>query len=522
MKILNLKPVELTRYFPAFLSGFLMALAFPGVNFFPVAFIGLIPLFLLIEGMGKKERFFTGLLAGFIQYLILIHWFLPTMHTYGNLNILVAASALILLCLYFAVYFGLFSLIIGAFKTNSLFMPFFAACLWVALEYLRSYIFSGLPWCVTGYSQYLNHYFIQIADITGVYGVSFIIVLINGFAALAIINFKKDKKKVAISGVFILLTLVAVFSYGILRSRAIDAYIAEATQTKIAVVQGSISQDAKWDKRYVGDTIKTYSILSEKVSRDKPDLIVWPETALPFYYGLEKKFSDQVDVCVRQSRTNFLIGSPALKRTKDGVEYYNRAYMLNQLSMETGKYDKVHLVPFGEYVPLGKYLSFLGKLTAQSGDFTQGKKGTPPLQFGKSRTGVLICFEVIFPDLSRKFVQKGADILVTITNDAWFGKSSAAEQHFSMAVFRAIENRRSLARAANAGISGFIDPKGVVLQKSELFVEAGLVQDLPMMKIKSFYTIFGDVFAILCSIAIIVCFVVNILLIPRRERKALG
>ena len=141
------------------------------------------------------------------------------------------------------------------------------------------------------------------------------------------------------------------------------------------------------------------------------------------------------------------------------------------------------------------------------------------MEFGAGNAGVLICFEVAFPSLSRKFVQKGADVLVTITNDAWFGKSSAAEQHFSMAVFRAIENRRSFARAANTGISGFIDPKGIVREKSELFVEASLVHELPLLKIKSFYTIFGDVFAIFCSIAIVLCFVVNKLLMPKLKKK---
>ncbi|MCK5311017.1 MAG: apolipoprotein N-acyltransferase, partial [Desulfobacteraceae bacterium] len=176
MKILNLKPADLIHFFPVYLSGFLMALAFPGVNFYPLAFIGLVPLLIFIEKLGKKERFFAGLVAGFVHYLTLIHWFLPTMRTYGNLNMVVAGSALILMCLYFAIYFGLFSLIIGAFKINSLFMPFLAASLWVALEYLRSYIFSGLPWCITGYSQYLNNNFIQIADITGIYGISFFIV----------------------------------------------------------------------------------------------------------------------------------------------------------------------------------------------------------------------------------------------------------------------------------------------------------------------------------------------------------
>ncbi|MCK5541655.1 MAG: apolipoprotein N-acyltransferase [Desulfobacterales bacterium] len=524
MKSFNFNNNVLIRFFPAYLfpaclSGFLLALAFPGVNFYPIAFIGLVPLLVSIEKMEKKERFFAGLVAGFAHYLILIYWFLITMHTYGKLNIIIAGSALILMCLYFALYFAFFSLIIGFFKYNSLFMPFFAASLWVSLEYLRTYIFSGLPWGITGYSQYLNNYFIQIADITGVYGISFFIILINALVAMIVINLKKDNKKILLSGFYILIIFIAVFSYGITRNNKIETYIDKADNTKIAVIQGNIRQDVKWDKRYVSETLNKYFVLSEKVSKENPDLIVWPETALPFYYGFAKDLSGQVDVCVRKAKTNFLIGSPAFKKSKTKMEYYNRAYLLNRFSIETGKYDKIHLVPFGEYVPLGKYLSFLGKLTAQSGDFTQGEYDTQPLQFGAGNAGILICYEIIFPALSKNFVQKGADILITITNDAWFGNSSAAEQHFSTAVFRAIENRRSLARAANTGISGFVDPNGRVSEKSEIFVGASLVHDLPILKIKTFYTIFGDVFAIFCSIAIIICFVVNRILIPKLEKK---
>ncbi len=526
MQSFNFKQTVLLRFFPAYLfpacmSGFLLALSFPGVNFYPIAFVGLVPLFICIKELGNKERFFAGLVAGFVHYLILIHWFLTTMHTYGKLNIIIAGSALILLCLYFALYFAFFFLIIGLFKYNSLIMPFLAASLWVALEYLRTYIVTGLPWGITGYSQYLNTYFIQIVDITGIYGVSFFIILTNALVALIITNLKNDNKKVILSGIYVLIVFVAVFAYGIARNKKIDNHIAKADSTKIAVIQGNIRQDVKWDARYIQDTLNKYFVLSEKASKENPDLIVWPETALPFYYGFSRKLSEQVDVCVRKAKTKFLIGSPAFKRTKTGTEYYNRAYLLDRFSAEKGKYDKIHLVPFGEYVPLGKYLSFLGKLTAQSGDFTQGKYDSEPLDFSAGKAGVLICFEIIFPALSRNFVQRGADVLLTITNDAWFGRSSAAEQHFSMAVFRAIENRRSLARAANTGISGFVDPKGRIYEKSDLFVEASLVHEVPILKVKSFYAAFGDVFAILCSIAIIVSFVVNRILILRLEKKAL-
>ncbi len=517
VRILNINFASIVRFFPALLSGFLMAIAFPGINLYPIAFVGLVPLFILIKDMNKKERLAAGTLAGLTQYIFLVYFLVTTLCVYGKLNIFVAVSALILICLYFALYFGLFAFFMGFFKFNSLFMPFIAASLWVALEYLRTYIFSGFPWCLTGYSQYLNNNFIQIVDITGIYGISFAIIFINALIALIIINFSHDKKKVLKSGIFIILIIVLFYSYGIIRHKNIDNQIQTASYAKVAVIQGDIRQDVKWDSKYINTTLYRYFNLSQKACEEKPDLIIWPETALPFYYGYEKQLSDKVDAFIRYSKTNYLIGSPAFKRTKTKIYYYNRVYMLNRFSIETGRYDKIHLIPFGEYVPLGKYLAFLGKLTAQSGDFTSGTASPSPLSFGTSSAGVLICFEIVFPSLSRKFVQNGAEILVTITNDGWFGKSSAAEQHFSQAVFRAIENRRSLARSANTGISGFIDPNGNVLEKSNLFVEAELVKKLPILKIKTFYTSFGDVFAILCCIAIVICFMVNTIIIPKNK-----
>jgi apolipoprotein N-acyltransferase len=168
----------------------------------------------------------------------------------------------------------------------------------------------------------------------------------------------------------------------------------------------------------------------------------------------------------------------------------------------TGTYDKNHLVPFGEYVPFGDYLAFLGKITAQAGNFSAGDQAFLPLEFNNNnlrvtrKIGVLICFEILFPSISSKFVKNGADILTTITNDAWFGHSSAAMQHFSIAVFRAVENRRILARAANTGISGFIDPKGKIIEMTSLFTDATVTRQVPVLNSLSFYTKHGDVFAI--------------------------
>jgi apolipoprotein N-acyltransferase len=162
-----------------------------------------------------------------------------------------------------------------------------------------------------------------------------------------------------------------------------------------------------------------------------------------------------------------------------------------------GKYDKTHLVPFGEYVPLKRWLPFLGKIVAQVGDFSRGRVGAN-LEWSRGDLGVLICYEVIFPYISRAAVENGAALLINITNDAWYGRSSAPYQHYSMAVFRAVENRRALVRAANTGISGFIDPAGRIRKSTALFEEAAAARRMPLLTVRTIYNRIGDRFAVAC------------------------
>ncbi len=505
----------LTRYFPAVLSGILLTLAFPSPALSWLAFAAFVPLLVSIAGKGAKTRFTAGLAAGLSHYLTLLYWLIPTLKIYGELNIVVAGAILCLLSFYLALYMALFSTVCGSFRYDSLFMPLKAAALFVSLEYLRGFLLSGFPWGIAGYTQYLNLPLIQIADITGVYGVSFVIMTINACAAGVRVTLGKRKRRLSQAGrsVFIpvLCTLVivaAVFAYG--HTRPDRTALQDASKNAgIAVVQGNIAQDRKWNDGFVDETVRRYCALSLKAARKNPHLIVWPETALPFYYGTDYALSRKVDDCIRKCRTDFLIGSPAFERDPDGIRYYNRAYMINRFGVVTGQYDKIHLVPFGEYVPFGRYLSFLGKMTAQAGDFSPGKPDAVPLAFQKGSAGVLICFEIIFPALSRNVVRNGADILITITNDAWFGYSSAPEQHFAMAVFRAVENRRSIVRAANTGISGFITPDGKVVKRSGLYRKTVLFSKVPAVEYRTVYTLYGDIFSQLCLLAIAAGFVIK-------------
>ena len=297
--------------------------------------------------------------------------------------------------------------------------------------------------------------------------------------------------------------LVLALLYGHWRLTDIDKRIAASPKTRVAVVQGNIDQAIKWNPAFQIDTVKKYNRLSASIIEQRPELIVWPESATPFYFLYDIKPSELVFEGVHQTATDYLIGSPSFVRKNDVVQYYNSAYLISPQTKTMGKYDKTHLVPYGEYVPFKKWLPFLGKIVAQVGDFQAGTIGNT-LPWKDHQIGVQICYEIIFPGLSRAMAKNNASLLINITNDAWFGKTSGPYQHFSMTVFRAVENRRSLARAANTGISGFIDPAGRVLASTPLLQEAALVQSIPLMKTKAVYTRIGDLFAQVCLAAALI------------------
>jgi len=267
---------------------------------------------------------------------------------------------------------------------------------------------------------------------------------------------------------------------------------------KIGLIQGNIDQSIKWDESFQKETLKIYEKLSSRVAEGKPDLIIWPETATPFFFQDAKEYQPFILDIPKKTNAFLLFGTPSYKIEKGKINHYNSAYLISTSGELNGRYDKIHLVPFGEYVPMQNLLFFIGSLGEGIGDFKSGKEiFNFPLPQGKF--GVLICFEIIFPDLCRKFVKDGADFLVTITNDAWFGRTSAPYQHFSIATFRAIENRVFIARAANTGISGFIDPKGRILKQGAIFTEEAMNGTIRLSNEKTFYTLYGDVFAWICS-----------------------
>ena len=303
--------------------------------------------------------------------------------------------------------------------------------------------------------------------------------------------------------------LIAVLGYGYHRLNAETGN----GDIKVTVVQGNIEQDKKWDPAYQSEVIATYKRLTLKAIEQKPDLVIWPETATPFYFeGARDPYpalTDDLRKFVRSAGTPLLTGSPTYEKKDRRYLLRNSAFLLDRNGMTKTVYHKIHLVPFGEYVPLkNSLLFFVEKMVQASDDFQAGAEYTVMkvrLPAGNDvAIGTVICYEIIFPDLVRRFVNEGATGMTTVTNDAWFGRTGAPYQHFSMAVLRAVENRVPVARAANTGISGFIDAKGRILDTSGIFTEAVLTRSLTPGAAKTFYTRYGDVFAYLCSLSSLV------------------
>ena len=492
---------SLRMYLPAFISGLLLILCFPTIDLFPLAWIALVPFLLSLYGKKPRQAFKTGLLLGIHYFFGTLYWIYYSINNYGGIPFLVSLVIVILLCLYLSLYTGIFAILFSiTIRTSHLPALLVAPVFWVVLEFLRSYLFTGFPWSSIGYTQYKFLTAIQISDITGIYGVSFLTVAVNGAIADIFLIRRRIKdmplfpSSPTIIGFFILFILIfSALLYGLFR-------LGEERNGKplrLSIIQGNIEQDKKWEPAYQNTVIESYRNLSFKAASSSPSMIVWPETAVPFFFKTDREYTKELIDFQNQINTYLLFGSVLVKVDRDGKYLLsNSAVLLDKAGRISYIYDKIHLVPFGEYVPLQKVLFFVDKLVVGIGDYKRGNHyfmaETP---FGGFAT--LICYEVIFPGLVRKFYSNGGDFIVNITNDAWFGKTTGPYQHFSMAVFRAIENRKPLIRAANTGISGFIDSNGRIISKTKLSKQVVSTEDIKTDSTRSFYTKYGDLFSYL-------------------------
>jgi apolipoprotein N-acyltransferase len=490
-------------------SAVLLILSFPKINQAYFTWIALVPILYALEGKSAYQTFLAGLLCGCIFYTGLIYWIVVVTTTYGGLIYPVGIFVMLLLVTYLSLYCGL-ALSLSRFieEKTSFSLPTILPFIWVALEYVRSFLFSGFPWESLGYAHYQSRLLIQCSDITGVYGISFLIVYVNASLYLLLrgIPVKKIPWK---ESVLATLMITVALCYGTWRLDDIRKITAASGKIQCGLIQGNIDQGIKWNRAFRNHAIARHQQLSREALYRNTRLLIWPESSTPFYFQSEIDYQEAIFDIISDKDVFLLLGSPSIEVRAGRLHNFNSAFLLSPSRKVVGRYDKIHLVPYGEYIPLKRFFPFINKMVVGIGDFSSGNSiallGLPEASFG-----VLICYEIIFPDLTRRFVKQGAQFLVNITNDAWFGKTSAPYQHLSMAVMRAIENRRYIARAANTGISAFIDATGEIKSTTALFTESFLTGTIAIVGVKTFYTTYGDVFALLSALLslVLLCYAV--------------
>lgn len=511
----------------------LLALAMPGhTGWWPLLFVALTPLLLTALQTTPGRSAWMGFGCGLLYHLALLYWILIVLGRYGGLPLWISVPALVLLAAYMACFpaafaFGL-ALLADRYRQQErslAVLVWVAPVLWVGLDYLRGIFLSGFPWMDLGYGLFSQPLLIQAADLGGHSLLTFCLVLCNSLIAGMIVtgNRHSARRRHSLDRPLLLLAgclLVGIGGYSFIRYQGVDGSLAHSPHVQVAVVQGNINQAVKWSAAMKEATVAQYLKLSQTVLQDsQPQLVVWPETALPFYPQRDP-LMERITAFTTAGNTWLLTGAPLYSITpktdgSDLIRYYNGALLIGPSGAIGGQHAKHHLVPFGEFVPLRRYLPFLEPLVVSIGDFTPGTS-MEPLVLGPMRLGMLICYESIFPEISRDTVVRGANLLVNLTNDAWYGRSSAPYQSLSMAVLRAVENRRSLIRAANTGISGFVDPLGRVMAQTVIFTEAALTAQVPVLDQATVFGRYGHRFGALCL------FLIPLLLLRFRGRRLLS
>ncbi|MBC8019007.1 MAG: apolipoprotein N-acyltransferase [Verrucomicrobia bacterium] len=480
----------------AMASGVLIALSFPNSGLSFLAWIALVPLLIALEGTAPRTAFRLGFTCGLFAYAGILYWINIVIADYGHLPWAVSIALYLTLVAWLALFYGFTTLVARAGEQVGVKTAFSLPVAWVAGDLLRSFLMTGSPWAMLGHSQYRTLPLIQIADIFGVFGITLLIVLANVvlYRALRAISGAGVPYPVK-SALLLLVLFIATLFYGF--NRLNDGTSPAATPLRVALVQGNIPQDVKWSPAFRDKTISVHERLTRDAAKNGVDLVIWPESAIPFFFQDEPQQADRIRKLARELSTSLLIGSPA-HELRDGKRVFlNSAFMISPSGETTGRSDKIHLVPFGEYVPLRRFFPFISKLVVGIGDFSPGERAVP-LVAGQTRIGTLICAEAVFPELGRAYVNNGARILANITNDAWFGRTSAPYQHLAIAAFRAVETRTPMVRAANTGVSAIIDQNGHISSMTGLFTEGFRTGEIRPGSGDSIYLKIGDAAAWLC------------------------
>jgi len=462
---------------------------------------------------GLRSPFVLGLLAGAGYFGGTVYWVGGVMTAHGDLPGWLSGLITALLVAYLALYPALFAAMLGrTVRRFGVAGVWAAPALWVAFEWIRSSVGIEFPWVILGSSQSSVLPVAQLASVTGVYGLSFLVALVGTAAAVVALTDRPAHRRAAAA---VALVLVLVSISGVFRLAR--AHLTRSGEVfRVALLQGNVPQDQKWNSVYRQPILDRYLDLSRQAIGAGAALVVWPEASTPFFFDVESSMAEPIRRLAAQARTPFLIGTDDWEAGRDGApdRLYNAAILVGPDGRTEGRYRKMRLVPFGEYVPLKPMLFFVDRMVEAVSDFSAGDEPTVFDVDGR-RFSVAICYESIYPDLSRRFVHRGSQLLITITNDAWFGRSSAAYQHFEQGALRAIEEGRYVVRAANTGISGVVDPYGQVLARTPLFETELTTADVRLLDHRTLYSYSGDVIA-WASLAL------TIWLVPATRRRSVG
>jgi apolipoprotein N-acyltransferase len=499
------------------LSAGLQVLVFPLPNLYLLGWVAITPLVVALLRARPPETlqiragikllpakplqaFLMAYACGILWYAGTCYWIYDVMHQYGGVNTAAGVGILILFCMYLAIYHGVFGLLISLLAGNSHFSRralLLSPVAWVTVELARTRI-TGFPWDLLGISQVDNIPLARIATVTGVYGLSFEIMVVNAALAAAFLVQREQRRK---------LLLATVAAAAILQSgRLIPAPVIPADRTA-TLVQANVPilEGADWTKEYFTATLRDLRNIS-LAGQNSSHLVVWPESPAPFY-TTDPLFRDAISSLARQGNTWVLTGSIGIRNApmsaSGATEIYNSGALVSPGGEWTSRYDKAHLVPFGEYVPFKRVFAFAGGLTKEVGDFSPGMSRAP-LDAGGTKLGVFICYESIFPDEIRQSAAQGAQVFVNISNDGWYGDSGAYAQHLKQARMRAVENARWLLRDTNTGVTASIDPYGRVVASVPRKIRTALDAPYALSNETTFYTRHGDWFAYACAIICLV------------------
>jgi len=479
-------------YALALLSGALLALSFPRYGHPAFAWIALVPLLVaLAERRPPPMRaFLLGLTSGFIYFAGTLYWTGTVIRTFGGIPLPAAVLGVILLALYQGFFPALFALLSSRLiARGGAAALFLSAASWVATEFFRGVVFGGFPWVLLGDSQITVLPVAQLASVLGVYGVSALVAFVN--AAIAYAMLAAGRRRAAAIGAAAVV-LIATGAWG--TARIADGSLTRlGTPIRVGLIQANIAQEDKWKSGEARRIFTTYIAMTRDAVKRGAEYVIWPESATPFMFEQDPTGQEVLRALAREVRVPILFGSDQ-EVAQPEPALYNAAFLVTPEGKTAAVYRKIHLVPWGEFIPMKRLLFFVSPLVDSFTDFSPGTSMVM-LPVGSHLTSTAICYEVVYPSLIRQAVVAGSELLTTITNDAWYGHSSAPYQHFALASMRAIEQGRYLARAANTGISGVVDPYGRIVRQSGIFEQEALVEQVRFLKERTIYSRIGDAVA---------------------------